>query len=340
MPSRRVLVGLLVTIGVAHAQQKPADPLAPLRNKTTLSSEDRATLTSWIRGRLDLVVGNDAGAARQLRTAATGSDAFRKAYVATLAGEIRTRLAKADPPVAARLIALLVAVSHAASGTDAVPTLLELLKDNRPAVRASAIVALRSLRDRIRDAGGNLPDRVLAALRDAGPQVRAYAPLRRLYEAMDLAANDARRQRAVAEAITSVLEQRARLHTGQNVPAEGAEATAFDILTRLAARLDDATRKRALAASGAILRHAVGRYVRDLIDVPDDASRVQVLARNRIERLVLAGQNLLAALLQPSDPPPLTQAMQKQRKADAVKRQWNRWAALLKAATGQDFSLQ
>ncbi len=340
MPRCTVLVGWLVTIGVAHAQPKPADPLAPLRDKTSLGTEDRATLTGWIRGRLDLFVGHDAGAARQLRTAANGSDAFRKAYVRTLAGEIRQRLAKADPPAAARLIALLVAVSHTAGSTDAVATLLELLKDERPAVRDSAIVALRSLREGIRDAGGNLPEQVLTALRDAAPQVRAYAPLRRLYEAMDLATDDARRQRAVAEAIVSVLEQRARLHSGESVPAEGADAAAFRILTRLAARLDDAARKRALVAAGAILRHAVGRYVSELLDVSDDASRVRIQARDRIERLVLDGEKLLAALLGPSDAPQLAQAMQKQRKADAIQRQWNRWANLLKAATDRDFSLR
>ncbi len=340
MPRCSLLVGLLVAVGVAQAQQKPADPLAALRDKTSLSADDRAALERWISGRLDLFVGHDRGAAGQLRSAARGSDAFRKAYVEVLAGQIRQRVAKADPPAAARMIALLVAVSHAARSTDAVETLLELLQDNRPAVRASAIVALRSLRDAIRDAGGQLADRVLSALRDAGPQVRGYAPLRRLYEAMDLAGDDARRQRAVAAAVAQVLEQRARLYSGSSVPGEGAEVAAFAILQRLAGRLDDATRKGVLAATGTILRHAVGRYARELIDVSDDDSRVAVQARNRVEALILAGHELLAALLQPSDVPPLPEALQKQRNADVIRRQWNRWAALLKAATGQDVSLK
>ncbi len=339
MPRPIALFAALLAAAAAPAQNLPSDPLAALRNKNTLAAEDRAKLADWIRGRLDLVAGNDLRAAADVRKAAQGSEAFQKAYATELARQVGQRLASAAPPLAVRLLALLAAVGHSAPPDDIAAVLITALNDRRPAVRAAAIVALRALRERIRAAGGALPGRVRTALRDSGPNVKAYVPLLRLYEALDLGGGNAQQEKADLAALIAVLEKRAAAYQNDTVPGEGAEAAGFEIIARKATQLDADGRKRLLTAAGAILRHAVRRYLDDLMDVKDQDSRVLVQQRDRIERLMLAGQRLLVAVLKPSEAPALHDALARQRDAAAIKRAWNRWAAILKPITGQDYSL-
>jgi len=277
-----------------------------------------------------------------MRTAATGSAAFRRAYAAAVIDAVSTAYKKAGIEAAARLITLVDTLDT----TDAVPLLLEALKDPRVGVRAAAAIGLYRLRPELAAAGGEPLGRVLTALVDAGKQAKSATVLEIIYKALDYGAlenppSDPR----IRQALLSLLTARAQELNSENMPAAGADVAGLRAARHLAGQLSDDERKTLLNATGAFMRYAMERYTtgpRKLADVRDrEGSRQAVALRDRIEQTLIVGEELLADLLNvPRGERPDIYGAMRNLETVKMKNEWQRWNERLKAATGNDYALR
>lgn len=331
-------------VGPLSAQQ-PEGPLAGLRQRPDLNEEDRTQVRAFVTERLQRIIADDAGAraaADDLRAAADGSEGFRRVYAAVCLELIAPAVSKAELVPATRLLT----VVNALNTPDAVPLLLESLRDERVGVRAGAAVGLRLLRPRIVQAGRDAYQRVLDGLKEAGKRERSRDTLRSIFKALDFAelpaAPDAR---ANAVAVLEILESRVPQYAADPVPAIGADDVGLRLAQTLVRAMNEEDRRRLTTAVAELVRHAIEQYLpgeggRNLIAVRDrQGSSTLTELRDAMERLVFVGEELLAALLRPERAPSVSDSMRRLDTA-GMQNQWNQWLPLLQRAVGQDFALR
>ncbi len=184
------------------------------------------------------------------------------------------------------------------------------------------------------------------ALKEAGKQERSRDTLKSIYQALNYAELPSSPDvKANIAALLELLEARAARYAGTDeVAALGADDTGLRLAQTLLRLMDDNERRRLTVVVATMTRYAVERYTaggqgRKLADVRDEAPAALLEVRNGVERLVLAGEELLTALLQPSKPPTVSDSM---RKVDTtgMKNQWREWGRLLQTAVGDEFALR
>jgi|GEM_PF-958791 len=337
---------LIAVLALPLWAQTPEGPLAEIRGKTELTEEDRTAVRQFVTERVDRVVsasGEQAWqAADQLRAAAQGSDAFRRFYVSTCLEAIAPVVRKAELGPAAQLLTIV----NTFETSDALPILLDALRDDRVGVRAAAAVGLRGLRPKLAQAGRDTWQRAVDALKEAGKQERSRDTLKAIYQALNYAELPSSPDpKANSAALLELLETRAAAYAGNNeVAALGADDTALRVAQALLRSLDENERRRLTVVVATMMRHAIERYTaggqgRKLADVRDDAPAALLAVRNGLERLIMVGEELLTALLQAPKPPNVSDSM---RKVDTtgMKNQWREWGRLLQTAVGQEFALR
>lgn len=344
MNIRTVLVILTLAGGtVALAQAPAADPLAALKQKADFTDEDRSALRDMITKWMADIVGSDPAAARQaaraMRQAASGGDAYRQVFASLALPAIGSAVPKCELAPATQLVAIVDVLNV----PDARTLFIAALGDERVGVRAAAAVGLRHLRPRLAQGGPDAYQASLAALRDAAVKEKSREALRAMYQAMSYAGvtpAPADQKPSIA-ALLDALEGRARLHkAGEDVPALGAEETAFQIVEALGGLTDD-DKRRIAAATASVVRYALDMYLspkHDLMAVKDSDAPERVELRNSIERLVLLGERVLVRVVAPAKPPAVGESLRKLDRPN-TRLQWKAWVDLLKPLTNQDFSL-
>ena len=325
------------------AQDQPEAGLATIKVKTDLTDEDRNQIRAYVAKRIDAVRGTDEVAAQQatagLRAGFDGSDAFKRAYASICLDAIGTAARKLDLAPATRLLT----VVNTFNTIDELPVLLDALQDDRVGVRAAAAIGLRSLREKVVQSGKDAFQRVLAGLKEAGKKEKSRDTLKAIYAAMNYAeVSGSPDPKANAAAVLELLDERARQYAAGDVRAMGADDAGLRVAQALAGAMDDADRKRLMGVVGTMMKSAIEQYTggdRKLAAVRDkNASRESIEYRNSVERLILVGEELLAALLKPDKAPNVSESM---RKLDTtgMKNQWRDWVNLLQKSVGQDFTL-
>lgn len=351
----RALAFVMILAGTAlAAAQAPAppgaapggsqDPLAALRAKSDFSEDDLGVIREFVGQRIAELVGQDPSAARQaakiLRQSTTGGDAFRRAYANAVGQTIASAVQKSELGPATQLVAVLDALNVIETRT----VLTAALGDARVGVRAAAAVALRRLRPRLAQAGPDVYQPVISALRDAAIKEKSRETLRAMYQAISYVgvSPPPSDMRPCIAGLIDVLEARAKLHTaGAEVPAVGAEDAAFPSLEALAGGLSDDEKRRAVAATAGIVRYALDTYLSPKLDisaVKDSDTPARVELRNDLERLVLTGERVLVKLVAPPKPPTVFESMRKLNRPD-IRLQWKAWSDLIKTLTNQEFPL-
>ena len=334
-----VVVFLLAGLPATLVAQEQEGPLAAMQTKEALTDDDRAGIRTWIgqqiAGLADKDPLNAQAAFSRLRDSAQGTPAFIEAYVTAAMEAIGSAYRKMDTLPAARLIALLNVFDDRRSAD----LLLEALKDDRAAVRAAAIIALRTMQPKVA-ADADLYGRTLAALKEAGKREVSRETLRLIYRAMDYAkVQPAPDRRQAAAALLELLEYRVGKYGEANVPAEGAEVEALTGGKEWRKSLDEAQRKRYALLLAKLLHYGVGRYtggerplgqVRDKTDGPD-----MIALRNATELLIENAEAQLTEMLSPSEPPNVTDAMRRAKKTERAHMadiilEMNKWAPTFK----------
>ncbi len=345
MATARLFVPFLLLVLVAGqaSAQTPDPDLTAVRAKAELGDDDRGLIRAYLTRRIEVLRGKDEAAAQtaasELRTAYDGSEGFKKAYAAVCAEVAGAALKKLELAPATRLMT----VVNTLASVEALPALLEGLRDDRVGVRTAAALGLRSLRDKLAAAGKDVYQRALTALKEAGRQERARETLKALYAAMNYAELSAGADaKATGTAVLELLEERARQYGPGELHAAGADDAGLRIMKAVAGALDDAERKRLTIVTGTMLKHAVQQYstgAAKLAAVRDrDGARDQIELRNALERLILAGEDLLTVLLKPEKAPNVTDPLRKLNTAD-LRVEWQKWVSLLEKTVGQDFSI-
>ncbi len=337
------LTTLLAASAAVHAQNT-TDALTAARAKTDLTDEDRGLIRTFVTDRVTELLSKDAtnsrAAGAALRSAYTGSEPFKQAYIAACNDVFGSAVKKADVEPAARLVTLLAGFG----ALETQPVLLEALQDERVGVRAAGAIGLRSLRAKIAPAAGNYSN-VVSALREAGKKERSRDTLRAIYGALAYAELPSPPDLKPAQtALLDLLESRAKLYAARgDVPGVGADDAGLMLAEKHIKSLSDDEKKRLTTATAAMVRFAIEEYrspVKKLYEVTDKASnRPQVEYRDAVERLVLVGERLLGTLLGPKPAPAVMDAMRKRDRA-GMKLEWEKWGALLRTAVNDEFTLQ
>lgn len=347
MTTPRFIVSLLMLAAVAsplRAQAQPADSMAALGAKTDLNDEDRAQIRTFVTERVAKIAGTDAGAARaatdELRTAFAGSDAFLRNYAAACLEAVGSAYKKADTVAATRLLAVIDAFNV----IEAQALLLEALQDDRVGVRAAGAIGLRTLRPKLAAAGADTVQKVLGALREAGKKEKSRDTLKTIYAALNFAElPSAPEPKANVAAVLDLLDARSRQYAAGTVTALGADDTGLRIAQALLRNMDDAERQRLTVAVATMMKYAIEEYASPatkLSDVRDKtSSRELIETRNALERLIVGGEELLAALLKPEKAPTVAEQLKKLKMAN-MKVEWQNWVPLLQKAVNQDFALR
>lgn len=343
-----LLCGAISWTAPARAQEAEG-PLAELRNKDALTDEERSTIRNWVTEQIGAVATSDAvgGAAafERLKQARTGSNAYGEVYLETALPAISSAYQKAQPVAAARLVTLLSLFQD----VRALDTLLQALRDERTAVRAAAVIGLRSLRNQIATDPGRY-QRVLSALVEAGKRETSAQTLRLLYAAMDFSQVQPRPNvEQNINAFLDLLDARVEQFGSSGlVPADGAETEALEIGGRLRQGMNEAQRRRYAIALARTMQYAVQRYtggesplalVRERTSGPDT-----VALRNAMEQIIARAEEQLRALLNPEDVPRLTQTMERTPKARRAEladiiNDMNRWADFLRTSLELDLRI-
>ena len=340
-----VVLSLVWIIAAAPlAALQPDDGLAELRAKATLTEIDRSAIQTWIGQRVVTIVGNDPAGAQQafaqMRDGVRGTSDFQQVYVAGCIRSIASAYKKATLAPAARLIAILNVLNDLGS----LDVLLEALQDDRTAIRAAAAVALRNLQPKL-VGNADLFGRTLNALRDVGQREASSKTLQLIYLAMDYSGSQAAADtKASATAVLTVLEERVKQLSDQNVRAEGADYVGLQVAGRLRAGRDETVRRRYTSILGQMLQYGVRRYTAGgkdaLIGVDSKTGSADLISlRNNIELLIVESEQQLKRILSPDNAPEITEKMKEADGTNMVN-EMNRWAALLRGSTGLDLSMQ
>jgi hypothetical protein len=335
---------MVLLAAVTAWAQEPAADLTPLRTKAELTDEDRGQLRAFMTTRIAKILGPNTAdarvAAEELRTSYDGSDGFKRAYAAVGLELMGPGIAKAELMPATHMLSIL----NTFNTIEAVPVLLDTLRDERVGVRAAAVVGLRALQPKIVAAGPDMYQRVLAALKEAGKVEKSRDTLKSIYAAMDFSElPNPPDPKPAAAALLELLEARAQEYAAGEVHALGADDVGLRLSRALAGALDDNDRKRLTTVTATFMKYAVEQYVSPenrLSAVRDKSdNRAEVELRNGLERLVLVGEDVLAAQLKPDKAPSVSEAMRKLNTTD-MRLAWQDWVPLLQTAVNRDFTLQ
>lgn len=340
-----IVLGYVALFGGWVRAQQPEGPLAGLRQRPDLGEEERAQVRTFAAERLQRTVADDAGARAatdELRAAGEGSDGYRRVYAATCLELIGPAMPKAGLVPATRLLT----VVNALNTLDALPLLLESLRDERTGVRAAAAVGLRLLRPRVVQAGRDTYQRVLDGLKEAGKKERSRDTLRSIYKALDYAELPASPDaKANVAAVVEILEARVPQYANDPIPAVGADDVGLRLAQSLLRVLDEGERRRLAGVTAGLMRQALEQYLpgegsRNLAAVRDQQGQSSLSElRDAMERIVLVGEELLVGLLRPEKAPSVSDFLRKLDTA-GIQNQWNLWVPLLQNAVGQDFALR
>lgn len=337
---------MALAVGFAGAQEAD-DPLAGMRGSADINDQNTTAIREFVTAQVGAAAGSDAAQARtaidRLRGGYDGTPAFKAAYGTAAIDAISSAYKKANDAGAARLLA----VVNTFRDGDAIGLYLEALQDNRVGVRAAAALGLARLRESIAASGADAVNRVLTSLLAAARTEKSQETLRWMYAAMNYQGvpnpPDAQRTAAI---LLELLEARAALYgKDDSVPAVGADDEGLRIAQGYSAALDDAGKKRLMAATATMMKHALERYTmgeRKLADVKDQ-SESNPLAdyRDAMERLVLRGEQVLTALLKPAqDAQPAVFAKLANMDLVGARNEWKKWVTLLRDPTNQDFALE
>lgn len=345
----RLIVPLLFLAGAAYPlsaqDQPPQDALSGLRGQAAISEQDQAEIRRFVTERVGEIVSNDPrqaqAAAAALRSAYAGSDAFKRALAANAVPIVSSAYKKAELMPAVLLITLL----NTYETIEALPVLLEALRDERVGVRAAAAIGLDRLRPQIAAGGVEGYNRVVAALVAAGKQERAAATLRAIYAALDYTTvNPAPGPKANADAILELLESRLPQYRGPELTAGAADDVGLQVAAHLLGAMDEAQRRRLLIVTGSLMKYALERYTSGkprLAEVRNQGGNQQLVAlRDGMERLLIVGEeSLLEEVLAPTGGTPDVMGRLRRLELVEAKNEWNKWNALLQKSTGQDFAL-
>lgn len=346
MNTPRLMIAVLLVAGTPALlrAQAPADPLDTLRTQAQLSDEDRNRIRTFVNDRLPGITGADERAAqeavRELRAAYSGNDEFKRAYAAVCIDLFGPVVQQAELRPAVRALSLLTTFDTLAAR----PLFVRALTAEAVGVRAAAAVGLRTLRPRIAAGGGEEYLGTVAALKQAGLKERSRDTLRTIYGALDYSEVPNRPDlKPAATALIEVLDERARQYRAvDDPPALGADDAGLLAVEHLRGALSDDERQRLTIAAAVMVRRAITAYVtppRKLMDVRDETTSAQALeTRNAMERLVQAGERLLAVLLGQDRPPDVVGAMRSLDSA-GMRLQWEQWTKLLSDRVNQDFAL-
>lgn len=325
-------LALLAAVSSLQAQQ-PATSLEALQTKDAFTDEDRAALQQWLGQRVANVAGRDPlaaqGAYTQLRDAYTGTDGFKEAYILGCLDTISSAYRKADAIPAARLVSLLARFDD----LRCLNFLTEALADDRAAVRATAVIALRRLQPKLAaDAAGY--GSVLAALKAAGKKESSGETLRLIYAALNYTGvQTAPNLKLSAQAVLELLEDRAKLYTGDIVRAEGADLAALRGNEALRNAFDEAERQRYATILAKLLHHGVKRYatgemplgkIRDRSSGPD-----AIALRNDTELLITNSEEQLRQLLALEEAPDISEPLLRADRTNMVI-EMNKWIPVIK----------
>ena len=333
------------SLAAAQEDAQPKTGMESLQAKGVLTDEDRAALKTWVDQRVQRIAATNPPkampAVAEIRKANDGTDEFKTAFAEALIAAVTANFKNAEAGSAAQLIAIV----NTFQKPTAAPLLIEALRDERVPVRTVAAIGLRSLREKLVGAGGSAVNDAVNALGRAAQQETSPVALDLIYRAMDFTGpgRQAPDPKVLVSALLPAIEKRSEAYAAGNVQAIGADAPALQIASRLTRRLDETEKRRAVIATARILKHAVERYTAELADITKDANRMQIELRNRVELLIIAADELLAKLEEPSQKPKLTEAMQETEdigtKKTDMKVQMNAWADLLQQAYQVDVHL-
>ncbi|HPM23418.1 MAG TPA: hypothetical protein PLP66_05900, partial [Phycisphaerae bacterium] len=149
--------------------------------------------------------------------------------------------------------------------------------------------------------------------------------------------------KANVAAVLDLLEARSRQYAAGTVTALGADDTGLRIAQALLRNMDDAERQRLTVVAATMMKYAIEEYASPatkLSEVRDKtSSRELIETRNALERLIVGGEELLAALLKPEKAPTVAEQLKKLKMAN-MKVEWQNWVPLLQKAVNQDFALR
>ncbi|MFH1748968.1 MAG: hypothetical protein ABIG44_18195 [Planctomycetota bacterium] len=337
-----ICLGLSSWSHPARGQDAP-DPLATLQARETLSDEDTANLRAWITERVATLGGDDAVMAQQafteLRGALKGTAGFQQSYT-TLCIEIIGARYKNMPLVpAARLLTLLNLFDNI-RGLD---VLLDALGDQRAALRATAVVALRKLQPKIAP-NPEAYNRVVAALRDAGKTESAREVLQLIYRALEYSrVQPPPDLKIAATGMLEVLAERAKQFGEKKVRAEGADAVGFKVATTLRTALEGPGQTQYTNILARALHYAVIRYTQGETPLGKVSDKTgggdEIALRDATELLIRESERQLTELLKPEDAPNVTQKMQAANLTEMVN-EMGRWILIFKDKLNLDLPMQ
>jgi hypothetical protein len=336
-----VLALALLHAAPLQAQPAPAD-LSAIRAKTDLTDEDRAQIRAYVEQRVSQAGDADAAVARraadELRAAFDGSDSFKRTYAAMCLEAVSAAYRRVGPLPATRLLAIV----NAFGLVEAHPLFLEALQDERVGVRAAGAIGLQTLRAQLSAAGREVFLRALDGLKEAGKREKSRGVLKAIYAALNYFESPVPDMRAGIAALLEVLESRARQYAGDTAAGIGADDAGLRIAQSAVRNMDDGERQRLTVVVAALTKGALERYLSPAMQWAelreDEAVGELVEIRNGLERLILAGEELLATLLKPERAPAVADNMRKLN-TDGMESEWKKWVPLLQQAVNQDFTL-
>ena len=278
----------------------------------------------------------------EIRQALAGTDAFKSALAETMIAAVEANYKNAEAGSAAQLIAIVNTMQQPAASR----LLTGALRDERVPVRTAAAIGLRGLREQLVRAGGSAVTDAVTALGEAAKRETSPVALDLIYRALDYTGpgRQAPDPKLLVGALLPILETRSQAYAAGNEQAIGADTPGLQLANRLARRLDDTEKRRIVIATARMLKHAVERYTSELAEIDDKtSSRMQIELRNRVELLIIAAEELLAKIEEPTQAPTLTKAMQETEdvgtKKTNMKVQMNAWADLIQQAYQLDVHL-
>lgn len=337
-----VLGTLMPIVAAAQETAPPAGSIEALQSKGIFAEEDNAALRNWIGQRIQLLGSSNSAAANtafnELRGSRVGTPAFLQAYTTACVQAVGTGYGSAEQQVATRMLVLLDSFKE----MDAFTVFVQALGDARVPVRATAAIGLRNLQAKIAGAGGNAFGEAISALREAGKKEESAVVLKLIYEAMNF--ERVPDGRVLLDAVTNLLISRGDQYGERKVKAVGADQVGLALAERLAAQLDEDSRRRLAIACAKMLQYGVWLYTTELHKVDEKAeSSVQKHLRNRMELFIDAAESLLRATMRIPDGPEVSKAMQSSIQAEKsvnMKIELNKWAELIQQNYQVDIHLE
>ncbi len=328
----------------AVAQTSADNEINAILAKTSLSDEDAAKVRGFVEQRLAAMLsGNGATkAAAEIRDGFVGASPSGKQALAGFCVELfAPAIRQADLGPAAGLLSLLNSMKDERSAR----LLIDLLKDERPAMRTAAAIGLRGVRRALAQAADARLGEMIEAVRTAGKTETSAAALRAMYQAIAAPSGSEgpADPRPVVAALLDILEARSAAYDKGDGKAAAADSVGLNLSGALIRAAGDAERDRFVIVCARALRYAVATYTTDLIDTSDKTgSPVQIQLRNDMELLIVEAEKQLTALTKPQSAPEVAKAMLEQTGSDkkfAMKEAMNKWADLLRVSHNVDVRL-